>query len=200
MNAPLRAHQKDDSQLSRPHSSHPKFHRQFARFWWGWAFAFVVTGLLVFLAILPPFVGASARSVIMSGFSTVCHQLPGRSFQINGVSLAVCHRCLGIYIGLFLAVPALLAMYRWDEWMQRHIGQILVASVIPLALDWSGDVFGFWTNTPHSRLITGSLFGIVAGYFVARGVISAFLDRRTVVPDLVSIDSSSDSDCDMNDS
>jgi uncharacterized membrane protein len=152
-----------------------------SRFWWGWVLALVLTGLLVVLVTLPPFVGASARSLIMTGFSGVCHQLPDRSPHIDGVALAVCHRCYGIYWGLFLAVAGFLAMYRWDAFLYRRAPVVLAASLVPLSIDWLGDALGFWTNTPHSRLLTGLVFGIVAGYFVARGVIETFLSRAARV-------------------
>ncbi|WP_457654759.1 DUF2085 domain-containing protein [Rhodocaloribacter sp.] len=155
-----------------------------SRFWWGWVLALVFTGLLVVLVTLPPFVGASARSLIMTGFSGVCHQLPDRSPHIAGVALAVCHRCYGIYWGLFLAVLGFLVMYRWDAFLYRRAPVVLAASLVPLSVDWLGDVLGFWTNTPHSRLLTGLVFGIVAGYFVARGVIETLLSgaARVRVP------------------
>ncbi len=156
-----------------------------SRFWWGWSLALVVTGLLVVLVTLPPFVGASTRSLIMTGFSSVCHQLPDRSPHIDGVALAVCHRCYGIYWGLFLAVIAFLVMHRWDAWLYRRAPMVLVMSLVPAGIDWLGDIFGVWANTPHSRLFTGMVFGIVAGYYVARGVVEIFIGRagRESVPE-----------------
>jgi len=34
-------------------------------------------------------------------FDYLCHQIPGRSFWINGQPMAVCARCFGIYSGMF---------------------------------------------------------------------------------------------------
>ncbi len=34
-------------------------------------------------------------------FSLICHQIPERSFFLNGCQLPVCARCLGIYFGIF---------------------------------------------------------------------------------------------------
>src|SRR5882724_6304522 len=36
-------------------------------------------------------------------FSSVCHQLPERSFFIAGHQFAVCARCTGLYVGFTLA-------------------------------------------------------------------------------------------------
>jgi glycosyltransferase involved in cell wall biosynthesis len=40
-------------------------------------------------------------------FSHVCHQEPGRSWVLGGVTLPLCARCAGFYAGAFLAVLAL---------------------------------------------------------------------------------------------
>ena len=148
------------------------------RFWRAWTFALCGTGLLVLLVTLPPFVGVEARTVLMHGFASVCHQIPTRSPHIDGVALAVCHRCYGIYWGLPLAVLGFLGLYRWDPFLRRHAPWVLAASVVPLGIDWLGDVLGFWINTPHSRMITGGFFGIVAGYYLARGLIEAMAPKR----------------------
>jgi len=38
------------------------------------------------------------------GFAIVCHQRPERSFWIFGGSVAVCSRCLGVYLGAALGL------------------------------------------------------------------------------------------------
>jgi len=140
----------------------------------GWGVTLAATGLLVLLATLPPFVGEEARRVLMRGFSAVCHQIPPRSPHIDGVALAVCHRCYGIYWGLPLAVLAFLVLYRWDAWFQRYAALVVALSLVPPGVDWLGDVLGFWLNTPHSRLATGGVFGLVAGYYLTRAVVDVF--------------------------
>jgi uncharacterized membrane protein len=116
-------------------------------------------GLIVLLVSLPPFVEGASRRVLMDAFSFVCHQLPDRSPAMDGISLAVCHRCYGMYWGFFLASALL-----WKT-VRLHPAWLL-ASLVPATLDWGLDVVGLWTNDWASRMLTGAAFGVVAGAFL----------------------------------
>lgn len=148
--------------------------RRLARFWWGWGLALSMTGLLVLLASLPPFVGPKLRILLMQGFSTVCHQIPERSPFVDGMALAVCHRCYGIYWGLPLAVLGFLALARWDAVLWKHSRYIILLALVPTSLDWLLGVLGVWHNTPLSRIATGGFLGLVAGYYLARAMGQVF--------------------------
>ncbi len=134
-----------------------------------WALALTATLTLLAGAVLPPFVGAAAP-VLRAGFAPLCHQLVERSFVVAGVPFAVCHRCTGIYLGLVLGVLALPALRDRAQAWARHDRWLLLASVLPVLVDWSGDVLGLWANTVGTRVITGVWFGIVAGFVFARSV------------------------------
>ncbi len=134
--------------------------------------ALTVAGLVV-VAFLPPFVSPETGSLIMSGFRKVCHQLPSRSFRIGETQVALCHRCVGIYAAIPVAILLFGILRRWDGLISRHPVWTIGASLIPMAVDWGVDVVGIWTNTPASRLVTGTVFGVVAGYFLARAVVNA---------------------------
>lgn len=101
----------------------------------------------------------------MGAFSAVCHQLPARSPHLDGVQLAVCHRCLGIYLGLPLAALIYLAFRQAPAFEERR-PLLLGLSAMPMVLDWGGEVLGLFRNTPGSRLATGLVFGLVAGAFL----------------------------------
>ena len=139
--------------------------------------------LLLFFALLPPFVGESMRGVLMTAFSHVCHQLPARSMHIEGVSVAVCHRCLGAYAGFVLGGVLFAGLKGWWPVPVRKTAYLLAAAVVPGVLDWSGDVAGLWTNTPTSRMITGAIFGIVAGYILMLSVVESFGDQVKTHPE-----------------
>lgn len=109
----------------------------------------------------------------MQGFAAVCHQLPGRSPHVDGVQLAVCHRCFGIYWGLPIAAVAYLAVKRQVRFGKRG-PWILGFALIPMLIDWGGDVLGVFSNTPGTRMATGLVFGLVAGLFL----VLAFVDVR----------------------
>jgi uncharacterized membrane protein len=123
---------------------------------------------LVLLAISPPFLSSPAAGWIMKAFASVCHQLPERSFHVDGVSLAVCHRCLGAYLGLL--VGALVFLFLAREPKSLRPLTLLIFAALPGIVDWSGDVLGFWINTPMSRVITGAFFGVLAGTILGSAV------------------------------
>ncbi|MBT8400672.1 MAG: DUF2085 domain-containing protein [Rhodothermia bacterium] len=134
--------------------------------------ALTVVGLVV-VAFLPPFVSPETGKLIMSGFRKVCHQLPSRSFQIGETQVALCHRCVGIYAAIPLAILLFGVLRRWEGFIGRHPVWTIGASLMPMGIDWGADVVGIWSNTPTSRLVTGTVFGVVAGYFLARAVVNA---------------------------
>jgi len=137
---------------------------------------FLGCGLLL-AVVSPPFVGEHARQFIMAVFSTVCHQLPDRSPAIDGVQLAVCHRCLGVYAAIAAAPFAFLLLRRWDAFIQRNARWFILAGVVIPGIDWLGGVVGMWTNTAASRVATGAAFGLTAGYFLCRALTELFRGR-----------------------
>lgn len=101
-----------------------------------------------------------ASSMFYALFAPVCHQNPARSFTIFGHSWAVCQRCSGIYLGLFLASWVPFEMNGILDSISRRRIWVLCGTA-PLILDVFLQSAGLWTNTPVSRFITGLLFGIM---------------------------------------
>lgn len=132
-------------------------------------------GLLVTLVILPPFVSEPVREAIMHAFAPVCHQLADRSPHLEGTQLAVCHRCFGAYVGLFIGSVTYLFVRKWPARIRPLLA--LCAAALPGIADWGGDVLGLWVNSPISRVATGAWFGVLAGLLLA----SAVLDVRRSV-------------------
>jgi uncharacterized membrane protein len=107
---------------------------------------------------------ASALYLLFSG---ICHQIPERSFALFGYPLPVCHRCAGIYAGLFLGCFVVLSG------IHRHTGArryLVLGSITALAMDALAPVAGLWNNSAFSRFSTGLLFGIVTSLLVVRGL------------------------------
>ncbi len=135
--------------------------------WTGWCVSILLMGILAVLASLPPWVGEQVRIALMLGFDPLCHQIAERSPHVDGVQLAVCHRCYGILVGLAIGpIAALIIRGR----VNRHASLLIVASLVPLALDWGLGIVGIWANTAESRLITGAIFGVAAGILVTRAM------------------------------
>ena len=145
----------------------------------------VVVVLLVGLILVAPVAAASGHSTIAQGiygaFAMLCHQLPERSYFIDGHQIAVCARCTGIYGGFTLALLLypLIGSLKNTETPPRSW---LILATIPLVIDVSVNFFGFWQNTHTSRLLTGALLGGVAVFYVMPGIISLSLRSWRTTP------------------
>ena len=107
---------------------------------------------VVAIAFLPPFLDAEWRPLLMAGYRKVCHQLPGRSFALQGQQIALCHRCVGIWGAVPVAILLFGVLRRWDRVIALRPGLAIIISLIPLGVDWTADVLGLWNNTVVSRL------------------------------------------------
>jgi uncharacterized membrane protein len=94
----------------------------------------------------------------------VCHQLPDRSYWINGQPMAICSRCLGIYGGFlasWLSLP-LVDYLKNSPWPAKSLA---AGAVLINLADILGNLLGFWENTLTLRLILGGMVGMSATLF-----------------------------------
>jgi uncharacterized membrane protein len=131
------------------------------------------------LALSPPLLTPMGRALVMNVFDPVCHQLSVRSPVLGGVQVAVCDRCVGIYVGIVLGVAS--AGWGRGLWKkgEQHVRYVIFGSLVPLGLDWIGPVLGLWTNIPESRALTGLVFGAVVASFASDRVLRAVERRGT---------------------
>ena len=140
-----------------------------------------VLGMLCLAFVAAPWLEACGRlgagAVLRAFFSLLCHQEAARSFSLLGHPWAVCHRCSGIYFGLFLLS---LCPLRWnalvDEPRYRRVW--IAAATMPLLLDALLPFAGLWINTAATRLATGALFGCMLASLLVR----ALVDCARAVP------------------
>ncbi len=147
-----------------------------------WLWTLLLSTGLVVLIFLPPFVPPPFRMTAMAFFQPVCHQLPERSFFLEGIPLAVCHRCTGIYLGAWVGI--LLYPFLHARLRRIHAWKWLVIGSVPAVLDWGLTFLGLWENIPLSRLLTGSLAGLTIGLLVTRSLqfsVSSRLQKTTPV-------------------
>jgi len=97
-------------------------------------------------------------------FQGICHQLPDRSFHIQGEPMAVNTRCFGIFSGLltgwmlFPFLPAGIASFRWS--------MLLWMMVLFQLADWTAGQLSVWNSSDFSRFFSGSGLGVAVAFVV----------------------------------
>lgn len=128
-----------------------------------------VLALSSLIVIAPLTAESQVSNTLYRAFAGLCHQLPERSYFVDGHKLAVCSRCTGLYAGFaftMLLYP-LLRPLKTIHWPPR---EWLIWSALPLAIDFGLTFFGIWENTHTSRLLTGALLGSVSVFYVMPGL------------------------------
>ncbi len=146
-----------------------------------WAAWLLLTGGVLALVVSPVFLEGAAQQGVRWCFSGLCHQLPSRTFDLGGTLLAVCRRCTGIYGGIFLGVLSYPLVRRWDPFLTRHTAWVFLAVLGVVGLDWGLHVLGMWANGPVSQVLTGFVFGWVAGYYLGRTSTANFITPPRVL-------------------
>ena len=136
-----------------------RYRHQATRVW-------IITGLIVLVwvgsIVAAPILDSSP---IYTFFSYICHQIPERSLHLAGDPMAVCSRCLGVYVGLLLGI-GLYPLWRPIDETEPVSRVWLFLSLVPITIDWSLTVFGIWENTHVTRLLTGAILGAACATFI----------------------------------
>ena len=92
-------------------------------------------------------------------FSGICHQESDRCFHYHGLPLAVCARCLGIYIGFVIGLLGSRFLSGFRRILLAH-PRLLLLFVVPMAIDL------LLPNNHWSRLLTGIAASFPVAFFV----------------------------------
>ena len=125
----------------------------------------LVPAMIAALAIAAPFLADSPWLAlsIRRFFSIVCHQDPARSFWLAGAPVAVCVRCLGIYVGAACGAGRWPAVARASRpRLLRMFYAVVAMNVLDIAAEWTG----FHGNLPALRFALGMIAGIATGALV----------------------------------
>jgi uncharacterized membrane protein len=152
--------------------------RRVRRAWaaWGLTLAGVVVtvGAIVLAPVLRAHGDVALAQIAYEVFRAACHQIPERSFHLEGYPMAVCARCTGLYVGGLLGVsvyPLVRPLTRvempWRGW--------LLLAALPTTVDFALGFFGVWENTHLSRFLTASLLGVVAAFYIVPGAVDLSL-------------------------
>lgn len=95
--------------------------------------------------------------------SHLCHRMPSRTLWISDIPMGLCSRCSGIYLSLFLML--IMSFIKPNCFNIKYLYASLVL-LLPLIIDGTLQLLGFYVSNNTIRLITGLLFGSSIGYLI----------------------------------
>ena len=120
-----------------------------------------------------PFLTTPAAGVLYTAGALICHQLPERSFHLQGIQLPVCARCIGLYGGAAAgSVAGAVTIAR--RWLARrpHLwtrsmkwlatGVAAAPTLATFALEWG---FG-WPMSNDMRAVAALPLGFAVAFVV----------------------------------
>ena len=131
-----------------------------------------VTGLLLllWLAETPPGLLGKADAI---GYA-VCHRIASHSFFMDERQFPLCARCTGMYLGALLGLVYSFRKGRQAGFPPRRILAVLGIFVLGFGVDGVNsylnllrDIPFLYTSTNWLRLLTGTMFGIGVGIYLA---------------------------------
>ena len=93
------------------------------------------------------------------GFALICHQQPERSFWIFGAPVAVCARCLGIYVGAAIGLLG--------RTSRRIAMRALIVIAALNAADFLGELAGVHGNWMFVRFALGLALGAAGALVIS---------------------------------
>jgi uncharacterized membrane protein len=145
-------------------------------------YALILAGSLVWVVaiFLAPYLksrNSPVGALIYALFAPVCHQIPGRSFSLVGHPLAVCARCLGIYLCFLLGTLLYPIGGRLTRIRLPQLRTFLVISA-PIAADTAANFLRLWSSSNVLRLATGLLWGLLLPFYFIAGFAELAIQRR----------------------
>jgi uncharacterized membrane protein len=126
-------------------------------------------------------IGRHTSDFLYFGFSRICHQFDSRSIHLFGAKLGVCVRCTSIYFSFLVGLLVVPLVRRADSHSAPATVWLLVG-IAPMAFDALLNDLGILLSTDFSRIITGSLAGVVLSFFIlpllTQAMIQIFVHRK----------------------
>ncbi|MCJ7681492.1 MAG: DUF2085 domain-containing protein, partial [Candidatus Aminicenantes bacterium] len=124
---------------------------------------------LIFLAPVLHRQGHPLGALLYGAFAPTCHQIPSRCFSIAGFPLAVCSRCLGIYVG-FLTGFIHYSLLRGLSGVRLPKTSALLLVSLPIALDAAAHFTRLGFSPLWLRFTTGWIWGQILPYYWMTGL------------------------------
>jgi len=111
-------------------------------------------------------------SIIYATGGLICHQLPGRSFFLDGHQFPVCARCTGLYLSGAIGIAGWLALKTARRWTPLPFDpglakRMVLIAAIPTAVSLMTGVLGLWDGSNLARAMLAIPLGASAGAVVA---------------------------------
>ncbi len=123
-----------------------------------------VFGIFFFIIVAsimaPYFVSHNNRimsDILYGGMKALCHQKPERCIFLWGHQMAICERCLAIYVFL---LGSGIFLYIFRKSFKKYHWKIAILLMLPVAVDGLTQFAGLRESNIYLRFVTGSLFGI----------------------------------------
>ena len=151
-----------------------------------YAYAIALTATVLWCAMLvaAPYlvhVGGpwtAAGEIIYRTFHLICHQIDTRCLHIFGLPMAACSRCSSIYVA-FLAGLMLYPFVRPLSSPCSPSRATLILAVAPMLVDVALAAVGVHESSTISRLLTGTLFGVMLPFVVMPVFLGAVLEHSS---------------------
>ncbi len=141
-------------------------------------FLIIYAGLPLLAPILMANGYTMPANLIYSIYQLLCHQLPSRSYFVEGYQVAYCERDVAIYTTL-LAATILFPLVRGR--LKPLPWQWYLVLITPMAIDGLTQLVGLRFSNWQLRTITGVLFGLGTAWLALPYVEEAFQDIRQSV-------------------
>jgi uncharacterized membrane protein len=130
----------------------------------------VAVGLFVAALLAGPWLearGLGGLAALRWLCEPLCHQIADRCFQWDGVALAVCARCLGLYVG---AAAGLCLWPRFLPGAARTRRRLLLVALAPTLVDVLAGRLGLGGLAELPRFLVALPPGVLLGMLLAEGL------------------------------
>jgi uncharacterized membrane protein len=102
----------------------------------------------------------------------ICHQLPDRSFLIDGRQLPVCARCTGLYLSGAAGLLGWVALKIARRWRGLAVSPraalaVVAGAALPTLISYATGITGVWDGSNVTRAVLAVPLGAAAGAVVA---------------------------------
>ena len=151
--------------------------------WIAFGMAAVAAAWLLLL-IAAPLLSTPLAAALYAAGSLICHQLPDRSFHVQGSQLPVCARCFGLYAGSAVGTVAAAVAFarsplpRQSSGLQRRwvLWLVTISAAAPTLATFAAEWGMGWPVSNVVRTVAALPLGCVVAFVVVRAAATLHYD------------------------